>query len=108
MTSAQSAERDHWLIPTERYDCIVSNIDKYLATKKDPILIFVSDCPATDIAEIMAKRTQNALPAIKSGPAAAEGWDQAIVFSRGDLDCLKTKARPQDKAIIAISKKPCL
>jgi hypothetical protein len=103
---AQGADRDYWIIPKERLECIVANLETYSSQGGDPILIFVDDCPAIDLSQIMSKRVKNSLPVVKSQPSKKD-WDEAIVFSKTDLACVSKYLKNSEKGMIQVKKKPC-
>lgn len=107
ITQAFSSEIEAWKIPEANYTCIVDNIQLYKMVESDPVLIFVEDCPQTDVDEILAKRTINSLPTVKPKPRDDGDWDRAVVFSKKDLVCAFSAASSTDGGMKLVPKKPC-
>ena len=102
-----AAEVDYWIIPSAQLTCIIQNLDHYSKMKEDPVLIFVNDCPETDIAKIISSRIVNTLPKIEKKSADGDGWDEAIVFAKRDLPCLPASAKEYRGDLMIVPKRPC-
>ena len=61
LASAQTLP-DEWIIPEDKFECIVTNLEAYKSVENDPVLIFVTECPETDVTKIMRDRQKNSLP----------------------------------------------
>lgn len=97
---------DAWILPKDKFDCIVDNLEKYSGQPRDPVMIFVGDCPLTDIAAIMARRTVNTLPQPTRKDALLP-WDEVMVVRKKELACLRHSAKPHAEGFIAVPKLPC-
>lgn len=97
---------DTWILPRDKFDCIVDNLDKYSGQPKDPVMIFVGDCPLTDIATIMSRRTVNTLPE-PNRKAAPLPWDEVMVVRKKELACLRGSGKPHAEGLVAVPKLPC-
>jgi hypothetical protein len=97
---------DAWILPKDKFDCIVDNLEKYSGQPRDPVMIFVGDCPFTDIATIMSRRTVNTLPETKRKYAPLP-WDEVIVVRKKELACLRGSGTPHAEGFVAVPKLPC-
>lgn len=98
---------DAWIVPQDKFDCILNNIKAYSDQPRDPVFIFVGECPLTDMAAIIASRTVNTLPTISRREDASLPWDEVIVIRKSELACLEDTAKPHGEGLLAIPKLPC-
>lgn len=105
-SSAQ--ESNEWIIKVEHFKCLKKHIDTYIAIPKDKIVIFLNDCPETDIAKIIARNTRNSsLPTVKKKKQGVNSPAEVIAIEKDFLPCLAKIEIPTIGKTLRVSKKPC-
>lgn len=104
-----AATANHWVIKTSDFECLKTNVEKYLASSKSKIIIFLNDCPETDIAKIVAKYAKNSsnLPEIDKQPQTADSPAEVISVNRKFLRCIGSIETSANAAVVRVPKNLC-
>ena len=107
--SAQSAScEEYWTLNSEQFQCILKNVDAYLGSDTDPVIIFVANCPETDIAKILADSSKNLLvvsPELKAD--STESPAEVVMFTKEQLKCVSKNTFDTKSPTIRVPKNPC-
>jgi hypothetical protein len=112
VTGAAGAQaQESWVISAKEASCLFENLDAYLESKAEPVVIFIRLCPVTDPVEAMRKMQKNSgsLPTAPSVTIAPDGspFDEYIVYSQLELACLKEMAIQSTISPVRLPHNPC-
>ncbi|WP_319531566.1 hypothetical protein [uncultured Cohaesibacter sp.] len=105
-----SEAKDIWFVQASQLQCVKQNIDRYSQTPSNDIIIFLDECPNTDLASILSKRVVNSsVPTIAPKEDGPDHPAEVIQFTKGQLECLKDyKLHFEDELeVIEVPKDPC-
>jgi hypothetical protein len=106
--AAQAQDKPVWNIKAEQLDCLRQNVNGYLATEQDPVVIFLSACPETDLVKIMASTSQNmAVADVDVVPDSANAPAEVASFTRAELVCLSEFTPDAGSPVIQVPRDPC-
>ncbi|MEA3278726.1 MAG: hypothetical protein U9Q81_26190 [Pseudomonadota bacterium] len=97
------AKQDYYLVDRQNMACILANLEEYMQTAGDVLVIIASRCPQTGFTDDdILRESQNTLPQIGKFPPGTE-IDNVIVFPKRQFRCLKrhsdTILRSQERYI---------
>ena len=102
------AQGEFWIVKSEHFRCVQNNIAIYQAVQDDQVLIFLADCPETDIAKILGKRTMNsALPEVEKKGQSEEQPAEVMVLDKALLPCLARFETDKSASLVKIPKSVC-
>lgn len=105
---AQAQEKPVWNIKAEQLDCLRQNLNGYLATEQDPVVIFLSACPETDLVKIMASTSQNmAVADVEVVQDSANAPAEVVSFTRTELACLSEFIPDGGGPVVQVPRDPC-
>lgn len=111
MPSNTSYAEDFWLVKKSAIKCVIKNLPAYDSVKTNLVLIFLDECPETDLATILKNRTKNSssLPKVPQTNSAEESeLVEVITLSKSQLGCLKTfDLSEKVNDILKLPKKVC-
>ncbi len=97
-----------WNIKAEHYACLMENIDAYLNSTNDKVVIFLQHCPETDLVKLFSLNTKNSLAVNVETVKDSEEQPAAVVtFTKKQLHCLRSKFPPADQGVMKIPQRPC-
>ncbi|SNY90538.1 hypothetical protein SAMN04515647_0706 [Cohaesibacter sp. ES.047] len=105
-----SEAKDIWFVRAKQLQCVKQHIDQYSQTASNDIIIFLDECPNTDLASILSKKVVNsAVPTITPKEDGPNHPAEVIQFTKGQLKCLKDyKLKFEDDLeVIEVPKDPC-
>jgi len=82
------------LVQTSSLECLIAHADKYLALDKDPIVVFLDDCPQVvpDKKKLLSAAS-NSLPEVKTSKSdAKDSVLRILALSKEEIRCLKRMA----------------
>ena len=116
ITSTLADEKNtYWVLHEKEFLCLKNNVDVYLGANSnhspsDRVLIFIAECPETDIAKLFADRTQNSssLPSVDLDGQGKTQPAQIISMLPNQLQCLKSLDLEVVDKLVQLPKEPCL
>ena len=97
-----------WNVKADHFQCLLQNVDAHLATGLDPVVIFLTACPETDLVKIMASTSQNlAVSDVKTVDDSVEQPAEVITFTRAQLACLARIDPVAAAPVLQVPKDPC-
>jgi uncharacterized protein YfaS (alpha-2-macroglobulin family) len=99
---------DLWNIKADQFQCLLNNVDAYLATGQEPVVIFLTACPETDLVKIMASTSRNlAVSDVKTVDDSTEQPAEVVTFTKAQLACLAGVEVATSALVLQVPKDPC-
>lgn len=107
--STNSLANEAWNVLPEHATCMLSNLEAYISSKSEPVVIFLQVCPTVDRQEALSKLQQNSgvTPHVKTLPNG-KAFDEIIVYTREELACLRTSSFNVSQSPVLLPRKPCV
>lgn len=107
--NAAAAQGDgFWNVEADHFQCLQQNVDAYMATGQEPVVIFLTACPETDLVKIMASTSKNLeVSDVKTVDDSADRPAEVITFSRAQMACLAKVVPPAGARVLQVPKDPC-
>lgn len=107
-SSTKAEEGKFWNIRSDHLNCLLANSAAYLEGASDPIIIFLTVCPQTDLEEILKGSTKNL--SIVAPDVQSDSKDEpaeVVVFTRQQLECLRDISFDLSVPVLEIPRDPC-
>ena len=92
---------------SEKFQCLLVNIEDYRKLPGEQLLIFPEKCPKTNTAELLNEDTENSIYSIDTVTNSPERPAEVITFKKSELDCVANIEIVENSPIMEIPKKPC-
>lgn len=97
-----------WVVESAKIRCVFENISVYLASKNDPVIVYLDACPETDMVAVFREMTKNStIPTIRRRDKAPNEPEQVIVFTKAELECLSRHMPDTTNTLTRLPRKPC-
>jgi hypothetical protein len=85
-----SAASSGFLVRKSQLECVIDNLDKYLNSGTDPIVIYLNICPQLTLTpDMIARMAVNELPRIGRGVQDSSSPETVLALTKADLICLR-------------------
>jgi hypothetical protein len=104
--SSISSAQEFWRLPTDQARCLMENINAYVGSGAEIVMIVAAGCPEPDPGKALVTVTRNsAVPSLQALPDGAE-VDSIIVYRARELACLGQVNIDMSRQIALLPKEP--
>ena len=103
-----SEDRSEWVLPEAAANCILENLDGYVATPSRIVLIVVDNCPDTNpfAGATDNKLNQSGIISNVQTKSEAEGLAKFITYTKQQLQCLRAGRVRYEDGVAYLPKEP--
>ena len=104
------ADDAFWSVKADHAKCFLENIDAYLTSQDEPVVVFFQVCPIAERTAALQSLQKNSA-GLPSGPTVRvlpgnTTSATVVVYSKSELACLKGMSITLDTSLVMLPKKP--